>query len=558
MELPDYGAAVSGTAVVGDRMNLAMLGNPANLVPFLAGDSGAATIGGSIYQSLLTYDGDLNLVPEVAESFKVSVDNLAIEFKLRRGVVFSDGSPLTSADVSATFHAITNPTTRTPYADDYLRVVKFETPDPYTVRVRYAEPFAPALSSWAGLPILPAKVIALDADFNQTRLKEQPLGSGSYRLAQWRREQDFLLVANEKSTRAPWIGQLYYRVIPDQSTQWLELKAGNLDMLELTPLAYTRLIDGEWFTRQYSTYRALSNSYVYMGFNLKRAPFDDKRVRQALSYAVDREGIIKAVLFGQGEPIASIFKPGTWAYNTKLAPYPFDPAKARALLEAAGWRVGADGVRVKEFGNCRKKEKEIAAPSARNDGYAVSGASPLNPTAKCYKKRLAFTLVTNQGNEGRLKTAQILQSMFADVGVKMEIRVQEWSSFLTNTVNPRDFDAIMLGWTLPAEPDPFDVWHSSKTKPGEFNIVGFSNAEADREIVASRRVFDQAERKVHLDRLQEILHEEQPYLWLYAPYSLTAVHRRVQGIEPKPAGLGWNSEQWWVPKEWVLRESLVP
>lgn len=520
--LPDYGSEVSGTKVVGDRLNLAMLGSPANLVPFLAGDSGAATIGGSVYQSLLTYDGELNLVPELAESYEVSGDNLTVTFRLRRDAVFSDGSPLTSADVSATFHAITDPNTRTPYADDYMRVVKFMTPDLYTVRVTYGEPFAPGLASWAGLPILPAKVIALDDDFNQTRLKEAPLGSGSYTLLQSRKQQDFLLGANEKSSRAPWIGQLYYRIIPDQSTQWLELKAGNLDMLELTPLAYTRLIDAAWFRQQYATYRALSSSYVYMGFNLQRAPFDDKRVRQALSYATDREGIIRAVLFGQGEPIASIFKPGTWAYNTKLAPYPFDPVRARALLEEAGWVLGADGVRVR-------------------DG-----------------KRLEFTVVTNQGNEGRMKTAQILQSLFADVGVKMHIRVQEWSSFLANTVNPRDFDAIMLGWTLPAEPDPFDVWHSSKTKPGEFNVVGFNNAEADTAIVASRRVFDRAERKVHLDRLQEILHEEQPYLWLYAPYSLTAVHRRVQEIKPAPAGLGWNSEQWWVPAAWFLRESLVP
>lgn len=506
----------------GDRLNLAILGTPPNLVPFLAGDASAATLAGNIYHSLLTYDGDLNLINQLAERHTVSPDGLTLTFTLRKGLTFADGSPLTSRDVSATFHAITHPTTRTPYADDYTRVATFETPDPRTVRVTYAEPFAPALASWAGLPILPADVIAATPDFNETPLKEKPLGSGPYQLTTARRGQDYLFTRNPTSFEQARIGELYYRIIPDQSTQWLELKAGNLDMLELTPLAFTRLISDSWFTRQYATYRYLSNAYTYMGFNLKDPLFADKTVRQALSYATDREGLIAAVLFGQGAPIASIFKPGTWAYNTRLTPYPHDPARAAALLEQAGWRLGPDGVRAK-------------------DG-----------------KPFRFTLVTNQGNESRLKTAQILQKNFADVGVQMDIRVQEWSSFLTTVIKPRAFQAYLMGWSLPAEPDPYDVWHSSKQEADEFNIVGFANAEADREIVASRRVFDRATRAKHLFRLQEILADEQPYLWLYAPYSLVAIHKRVQGVTPAPAGLGYNSVDWWVPKPWHLRPALQP
>lgn len=527
--VPHYEApeAVSGTvADIGDRFNSAMLGNPPNLVPFLAGEVNASTIAGSIYHSLLTYDGELNLIPQAAEKWAVSGDNQTITFTLKPGLVFADGSPLTSADVSATFHAITNPTTKTPYADDYLRVARFETPDSRTVRVHYAEPFAPALASWAGLPILPAKVIAetvrAGKPFNDTRLKTEPLGSGPYKLMQWKQGQHIVLERSANSFEKPFIGQLYNRILPDQSTQWLELKAGNLDSLSLSPLAYTRLISGTWFTSRYATYRYLGSAYTYVGFNQKRPLFADTTVRQALSYAVDREGLIQAVLFGQGEPIASIFKPGTWANNTALKPYPYDPAKAKALLAQAGWVRGPSGWLEK-------------------DG-----------------KPFVFTLATNQGNENRLKTAQILQKLFADVGVKMEIRVQEWSTFLTNTIQKRDFDAVMLGWTLPVEPDPYDVWHSSKTKPEEFNIVGFANAEADAAMVASRRTFNQTERKKHLDRLQEILADEQPYLWLYAPYELVAVHKRIVGVKPAPGGIGYNSVDWFVPKAWHLRPALVP
>ena len=508
---------------VGDVFNSATIGNPPNLVPYLAGDQTASAIASSIYHALLTYDAKLNLIPQLAESYTVAPDNLHITFKLKPGLTFSDGSPLTSADVSATFHAIINPDTKTPYADDYLRVAKFETPDPLTVRITYAEPFAPALSSWAGLLVMPAKVIAQTKSFNDTSLKDTPLGSGPYQLTRWRRGQDFLLNINPKSFEKPYLAQLYTRILPDQSTQWLELKAGNLDETSLTPLAYTRLTDADWFKNNYSTYRYLGSAYTYMGFNLKDPVFADKRVRQALSYAVDRQGLINAALFGQGEPLASIFKPGTWAYNTKLTPYAYNPQKALQLFAEAGWTKGPDGL----------------LHNAKGDTFH-------------------FTLSTNQGNETRLKTAQILQKFFADVGVVMDIRVQEWSTFLTNTINPRNFQTVLMGWSLPVEPDPYDVWHSTKTKPSEFNLVSFNNKEADAAIVASRRTFVQSERKVNLDRLQEILADEQPYLWLYAPYALEAVHKRVQGIKPAPAGIGYNSVKWYVPKVWQLRPTLVP
>ncbi|PZP40337.1 MAG: peptide-binding protein [Pseudomonas fluorescens] len=510
-----------GPSAVGDVMNTALIGSPPSLVPYLAADSAASAIAGDIYQAMLKYDKDLNLVPDLAESFKASADGLSITFKLKPNLKFADGSPLTSKDVSATFHALINPDTKTPYADDYLRVAKFETPDPLTVRVTYAEPFAPSLSSWAGLIIMPAKVIAETKSFNDTSLKDKPLGSGPYQLARWRRGQDVLLTLNPHSHEQAHIAQQYMRILPDQSTQWLELKAGNLDATSLTPLAYTRLTEADWFKNNYNTYRYLGSAYTYMGFNLKDPLFADKRVRQAMSYAVDRQGLINAALFGQGEPLASIFKPGTWAYNTDLQPYPYNPQKAKELLAAAGWKVGPSGFLTNVKGEV-----------------------------------FQFTLSTNQGNEVRLKTAQILQKFFADVGIKMEIRVQEWSTFLTNTIKQRAFQAVLMGWTLPAEPDPYDVWHSTKTGPDEFNLVHFQNKDADAAIVASRSTFNQAERKKHLDKLQEILSDEQPYLWLYAPYALEAVHKRVVGIAPAPAGISYNFTDWYVPKAWQLRPTL--
>ena len=526
-ELPstDYTTPPAHTeADRGDRLTLALSGDATGLVPFLAGESSASELGGHIFNALLTYDENLNLKSELAERWEVSNGGKIITFTLRKGVTFSDGMPLTSADVLATFQAITNPATQTPYAGDYMLVQRAEAPNARTFRVTYAEPFVPALSSWAGLTILPKHVMEKDKDFNQTALKEHPVGSGPYQLARWRKGQDVLLTANPTSWQAPWIGSYLYRIIPDESTQFMELKAGNLDMAGLKPLAYNRLTEAPWFTANYTKIRYLSNAYTYLGFNLKNPLFADKTVRQALSYAIDRQGIINAVLFGQGLPMAGVFKPGTWAYNAQLQPYPYNPAKARELLAQAGW-ADTDG-----------------------DGWVDKHGKPFT-----------FTVVTNQGNDARQKTAEIMQQFFREVGVDMRIRVQEWSTFVSQTIRQRDFEAVLLGWGLGAEPDPYDIWHSSKTKPEEFNMIGFANARADLLMTKARYEFNQAKRKEYLDEFQAILHEEQPYLWLYAPYTLMAVHKRIVGISPtEAAGIGYNQPAWYVPAKWHLRDTMEP
>lgn len=512
------------TAEKGGLYVNASIGEASNLIPWTSSDSASRAISSNIYDGLLKYDKNLNLVGDLAKSWEISKNGLVMTFYLRDDVKWADGSHFTAHDVMATFKTITNPKTLTPYAGDYQTVSSAKVLNDHTFQVKYDEPFVPALSSWT-LKILPKAKLELE-DINKSSLREKPLGTGPYILDKWRRGEFVTLKSNKLHFKhEPYIEKLLTRQIPDIDTQFLELKAGNIDSMGLKPLQFTRLTNGKSFTEKFEKYKYLSNGYTYMGFKLDHPLFKDKKVRQALSHAISRKEIVEGVLFGQGLPLACPFKPGTWAYNEKIQPYKQNINKSKLLLKQAGW-IDTD-----------------------KDGL-------LDKVINGVKTKFEFTVVTNQGNDMRKMTAELMQQNFSKIGVKMNINIQEWSTFIQNTINKRDFEAFILGWSLSPEPDPYDIFHSSKMGEKEFNIVGFNNKEADDIMVKARRTFNQVERKKHLDRFQEIMHDEQPYLFLYAPYSLIAIQKRIQNIEEAPAGISHNFIDWYIPKELQHRNSI--
>ncbi len=322
-----------------------------------------------------------------------------------------------------------------------------------------------------------------------------------------------MLEANDRYFKGrPYLDEVIYRIIPDSTTMFLEARAGKLDFVGLSPQQYLRQTQGEWWEKNWRKYKYLASGYTYLGLNQKSPFFKDKKVRQALSYAIDRKGIIKGALLGMGEPAFGPYKPGTWVYNTALKAYDYDPERARRLLAEAGWTMGKDGILEK-------------------DGLPFE-----------------FTILVNQGNNERIKVAVILQQMFRAVGVKVSIRTVEWAAFLKEFVDTRKFDALILAWNILDDPDIYDVWHSSAAEGHGLNFVSFCNEEVDRLLEKGRALADREQRKAIYDRFQEILHEEQPYLFLYVPYSLPMVQARFQGIQPAPAGITYNFDRWWVPR----------
>ncbi|MFC1536706.1 peptide-binding protein [Pseudomonadota bacterium] len=399
------------------------------------------------------------------------------------------------------------------FTNNFLR---FETPDSLTFTVHYTEPYSPALSTWTSLAILPKHVFE-NEDIMNTPLSRRPKAtSGPYTLADWQGQQSILLKANPDYFDGDvWISERLTRIIPDPATQFLELSAGNLDSMGLTPMQYSRLFETKpVLKRDYKRYKYLNFVYTYLGFNLTRKPFDDLRVRQALAFAIDRQELVDGVLMGLGETIATPYKPGTYWVNDKLKPRPFNVKKAKSLLAEAGWRDN-DG-----------------------DGILDRDGRPFS-----------FTILTNNGNKQRADTATIIQHRLKTVGIKVNVRLVEWSAFIENFINKRNFEAVLLGWSLSPDPDQYNIWHSSQTGARQFNFLTYNNPKVDEALIAATQTFDKAERKKHYDIVQQEIYNDVPMVFLYAPYSLPAMHKRIHGIDPAPAGIGHNSEKWYVPQE---------
>lgn len=493
----------------------AMVGEPSGLIAMIAGESAASAIASSIFNSLLKYDKNLDLEGELAKSWTISSDRRTITFKLKPDMKWADGQPLTSADILFTWKLVTDESTRTPYGSDYKLVIKAETPDALTFRVSYQEPYAPALDTWAGLQILPKHLLE-GQDINTTTFARNPVGSSYYKLEQWRNGERISLVRNPLSTQGEArIERLVSRFIPDAASQFLELMADNIDTMTLNPIQYARIFPSRPdLAQKIALYKELGNSYTYLGFNLKRKPFNDIRVRQAINYAINKQELIDGVLLGLGEPVASPYKPGTRWTNPDLSPYPYDPQKALALLKEAGYE-DHDG-----------------------DGILDKDGKPLS-----------FEMLTNQ-NKQREMSAVLIQRRLKEIGIDANIRVLEWASFIGRFIKTGEFDAVVLGWSLSLDPDQYSIWHSSQQQPGQFNFIGYNNPQVDRLLEQGRMELDIEKRMKIYHEFARILLEDSPIVYLYAGYGLPAIHKRIKGIDnpAPPAGIGHNSHEWYIPQ----------
>ncbi len=492
------------------------IGDARRLNPIIANDAASGTINDQVFNGLVKYDKDIKLIGDLAERWTISNHGKTITFYLRKGVKWHDGAEFTAEDCLFTYQKLVDPNVVTPYSSSYTDVLKAEAAGKYIFRVTYKEPFSPALESW-GMGMIPKHILE-GKNINTDVFNRNPIGTGPYKFKEWIAGQKIVLVANDDYFEGrPRIDQFIYRIIPDSATMFQELLSGGVDMMGLNPLQYLRKSETRRIKESYHKYQYPSNGFTYMAYNLMNPLFGDIRVRQALSYAINRQSIIDGIVLGLGRICTGPFSDVSWAYNPNARSYPYDPERARRMLAEAGWKAPAAG------GTLEKDNRPFR-----------------------------FTIMTNQGNNERIRTAEIIQQNMKAMGIEVNIRVMEWQAFLEQ-IDKHSFDAIILGWNMSRDPDLYDIWHSSKTKKGEYNFIGYKNVEVDRLLVEGRRTFDMEKRKKIYYRIHAILAEEQPYAFLYVPDATPIVHKRFKGIEVAPLGIFYNFREWYVPKnrmEW--------
>jgi len=487
------------------------IGDASVLLPVLASDAPSLDITRLIFNGLVKYDKNAQLVGDLAERWEVSEDNRKIRFHLRKGIKWHDGEPFDARDVEFTYKVYVDPKTPTSWATDFMKIRELQVLDSHTVEVTYDEPYAPALESW-DQGILPRHLLE-GQEITKSPLQRSPIGTGPYKFASWETGEKICLIANpDYFEGCPPVGKVIIRVIPDPGTMFLLLKAGEIDRMDLTPVQYRRQTHTEWFMTNFRKYRYLHFGYTYIGYNLQDWKFKDRRVRQALTHAIDRGRIVKCALMGLGQVAHSPYKPDTYWHNPDVKKFSYDPEKAKKLLAEAGWKdIDGDGI-------------------LENDGHPFE-----------------FTIITNQGNEQRKNAATLVQRDLKKIGIRVNVRILEWAALLKNFIHKRQYEACLIGWRIPVDPNQIDIWDSSKTSERGLNFITYQHPEVDRLLSIGAATFDPKERKKHYDRFQEIISEDQPYTFLWVQEDLPIVNSRFHGIEPAAMGIDHNFPRWYVP-----------
>ncbi|MFI5323590.1 MAG: peptide-binding protein [Thermodesulfobacteriota bacterium] len=497
--------------VEGDWLIYHLGAEPATLNPITATDAYEGIINNpNIYETLVERDNDtLELKPRLAESWTISDDKLTYTFKLKKGVKWHDGVPFTTDDIVFSYKTIMDPKVDAPQLRSYYQEIKdVRAIDKYTVQFTYARPYFLALEFCGGIPIVP-KHIFDKGDFNTNPAGRNPIGTGPYKFVRWTTGREIVLERNNDYWgKKPLLNKIVFRIITDPSVTLQVLKRQELDVASLTPIQWERQTNSPDFEKHFGKFSYYTPNYSYIGWNSARPYFADKRVRKAMTYLVNRELILEKIMFGLGAVVTNPFYINSPEYDKDIKPIPYNPEEAKKLLDEAGWiDHDGDGVRDK-------------------DGV-----------------KFAFEfLIPNESETGE-KIATIFKEELDKVGIQMEIRKTEWAVF-TMRLNERNFDAVTLAWSMGVESDPYQIWSTTQAEKGS-NFVGFKNLEADKLIEEARQEFDRKKRIELYRKFSEIVHDEQPYTFLFCRKATVAVDKRLANVVVHPLGI--DPTEWYVP-----------
>jgi microcin C transport system substrate-binding protein len=471
-------------------------GEPSTINPITATDGYAQNVKSYIVDSLLTQDPEtLEWKPQAAESWKISPDGMTFTFKLRPGLVFSDGSPLTSADVKATFDAYFDPEYNAisirPY---YSLIEKVETPDPLTVVFKVKEKYFENFDFAAGIGILPAKYYKNAKEGKKINLNIY--GSGPYKLESFERGKKIVLTKNPlywgfkngNPTKEFNFDKIHLYFVTDDVVTLENFKKGRFDVMEppIQPEIFEiKMVGPEWGKKLIKV-KADNHSvkgYSYVAWNLSDPKFSDKRVRRALNYLMNREMMLQKFFYGMYDaangPVATTGDDN----DHSVPPIPFDVAKAKALFKEAGW--------------------------TDSDKNGI-----LDKTINGKKINMSFTILI--ATDAWQKWLTIYKEDAARAGVDVNIQLLEWNSFLKN-LDEGKFEAVAMAWGGGSHDFDFkQIWHSESAQKGGSNRSGYKNAEVDKLIEQHRRILDRNKRLELSHKIFRLIADDSPYLWMFS------------------------------------------
>jgi peptide/nickel transport system substrate-binding protein len=498
----------------GDGLVLPIHSDPATLNLVTGTDAYWGLVARLVADSLVDEGPDLSPVPRLAESWEFSADRRLLTFRLRPGVRWHDGAPLRAEDVLFTFAKIRE-APGGPKADLLQDVEEVSAPDGKTLVVRYREPTVLALDGWK-FPIVPEHRFRGE-DFFASERHRSPLGTGPFRFVSYERGRQIVLEANsDYFLGRPHLDRIVLKIIPSPVTQFRALLAGEVDYAPVPPEEWDRVSGSEEFRDRFRLYRYPTLFLSYIAWNTRSPFFSDPRVREAMTLLVDRPGILRTLYRGAGRIAATSFHPQQFGFDSRVQPHPFDPARAQSLLDAAGWRRDGPG-----------------GPRTRQG------------------RAFRFTLLVFQGDALQEQIASLLKEELRKAGVEMEVRILDWPALLQR-LKDHGFEAAVSGWLLTPDPDPAPFFHSDPSV-GVSNYVGYSDPEMDRLLLEARHAFEPARRREIYARVQQILHRDQPYTFLFFPPNSFALDARYEGVRLSEAAgiLRWYPAilDWYVPRE---------
>jgi len=519
-----YEAHTIPIAKSGGTYTEALVGTPQYINPILLQNNDTdRDLAKFVYSGLLRYNQDTTIAPDLAERYEVSEDGKVYTFHLRAGVQWHDGTPFTADDVLFTIGRIQDPIIRSPLYISFKDIVVAKKDDA-TVTFTLPRAFAPFLDL-ATIGVLPKHLWQEieAANFGLAAMNLKPVGTGPWKYKALQRESDGAIRSYTMDRNDQYYGskaylqKIVFKFYPDTDSAIQALKNRTVEGISFLPRELRDRLQKDKDLRYY-TFNVPQNTAIF--FNQSRnTDLRSKAVRQALALTIDRDGLVRDVLAGEGRVIHAPILPGFFGYHEKVKMYNLDRDRAKALLEAAGYKQDEKGQWY--------REEQVPAPV--DETAKTTTTKTAKPKMVTEKKYLSITLVTVNQSE-HASVAEAVKNGWLQFGVSATVELVEPGQLKTDVIDARNYEALLYGEIVGADPDLYPFWHSSQSRAPGLNLALFTNANADKLLEQGRQTTDPAKRLEIYQKFQDILAEEVPAVFLYNPSYNYVVASVVQGI----------------------------